>query len=123
MPEVGQLYKEVAKLDEGFLNTISSQSLHCWFASRNSELTFLCMFNLRKISAHPKVLVLVDPICPKTTRLNVCLKGLATTGGASPVLLGVEQHEGQGSQHNGEPVSINHEEKVVNVDSGFGDVM
>lgn len=44
-----------------------------------------------------------------------------TTRGASNVLLGVEQHEGQ-VQHEGEPVSVDQEEEGQEcVDSGFGD--
>jgi hypothetical protein len=57
----------------------------------------------------------------KNDSISRLLKGLATTRGSFNVLLGVEQHEGQ-VQHNGEPVSINHEEEgQERVDSGFGD--
>jgi hypothetical protein len=71
--EVEEEHKEVeAKLDEGFLNTISSQSLHCGLRLGNPTDLLVHVQLAENLGRIQKVLVLVDPICPKTTRLAVC---------------------------------------------------
>ena len=66
--EVEEEHEEVeAKLDEGFLNTISSQSLHCGLRLGNPTDLLVHVQLAENLGRIQKVLVLVDPICPKTT--------------------------------------------------------
>lgn len=68
--KIEEEHKKVeAKLDEGFLNTISSQSLCGKLGGRNQTYLLVHVQLAENLGRIQKVLVLVDPVFSKTTRL------------------------------------------------------